>query len=264
MSFRRSKALLREVLGDSKYERFVVGDLVTVESPTSIYGLKRSAKWTVSVKREGKPKGETKEETKETLVEHELGIALDPAEGNEERIRVWFGDRGYNPYRDMMIRGRLDSISPFRRNNSGILKSKRSEFFDSVAALVMGAKLDKINFACGNLGVQLPHNVPPKDASVVTFISRGFGRVFRWMIDIPDAIEGYCYDLINRDKVGLIAQGGLSWSIATLIISLSALVTDKPISQLLIRLGILTLIHLIFGGIISYYRWKNQWMEVIE
>ena len=252
MSFRRSKKLLEEMLGKADYQLFIDGDPIIIQSPSKFYTIVRSDRWKVTV--ESKKRFIKDPFTNKYNV---LNVVLDEI----PQTTSSFADT-FEPITHEYWWNLLSTRS--RERTHGVLCSKRSEFYDAVAALTVGLRLDKVNFGCGELSVDLPHTVPPKDMSVLTYIGRGIGRIYRRIIDLPDAFrdrvrEG-ANNLVTCETSDLAVYFIINWVVTILLTTLYWTLTKGSLVGFFIGSSI---VNIVSEFTICYYRWKYRW-EVKE
>lgn len=196
MMGRKSRELLKELLGEENFERYENGDGIRIESPD----------------------GHT--------------YQIEKRQGYADIIR----ETPATSYR-------------YRSTDSGRLRA--FDIDDGVATFVENARLGRVDWACGNMDVDLPKNMPPRNTSFMTFLLRGMKSMIYYLRIFPG---WYANHIRNSDAAPVIFAGILFPWLGGMVILINFESIVPPL------LGWAVLLFPIYMGIFTYYiRWKREW-----
>lgn len=194
---RKSRELLREILGEEGFERFENGDGIEVKSPDDyIYKIEKR--------------------------------------------------RGYAD----VVRSRPRSSYSYGSTDSGRIRA--FDIDDGIATFIEHARLGKVNWACGNIDIDLPSNMPPRNTSFLTFMIRGLKTIIYYLRTLPSR---YVEALRGDDPViAFLVCVILPWMIVVGAMAFNEASLFGPFID-----GLILLFPFYMGIGMGYTRWKRQW-----
>lgn len=154
-------------------------------------------------------------------------------------------------YADIVRRVNKRDAYTYRSTDSGRLRAWNID--DAVAAFIQAAKVGKVNWGCGNIDVRLPSNMPPKNLSLITFLTRGIRTILYAIAMIPSKYS----ELLGSDDAFIAIMGGiiLPWVIG---LGLMSVLLDRiVIPRIIGYVAVLWPIPVMFST--GYSRWKQSW-----
>jgi len=154
--------------------------------------------------------------------------------------------------------------------SEGLIKANGSALYDSAASFVTSGKLGKVNWKCGIINIALPNKMPsdlPNDVSFISFLFGAGDGVFktlvRCLLGIKNAIfflpRGYVLfsiDMYNSSPTLCFGWLFGCWLVLAFVAAMSGNI------RMFGELNSFLLFSLLNGVIMTYFGWRNKWMEV--
>jgi hypothetical protein len=194
---RKSRELLKELLGEENFERYENGDAVGIESPDG---------YTYKIER-----------------------------------RQGYAD---------IVRSRPSSRYSYSSRDSGRLRA--FDIDDGIATFIEHARLGQVSWKCGNIDIDLPTNMPPKNTDFTTFLFRGIKTIIYYLKILPREYLNW----VRTGDTFIASMGTFAvWIGLALPIAIGAKEGWWP--DYVVGSWFFSLLPI--GMLIGYIRWKNQW-----